>query len=215
MVSLCPVRFSVFPVFNQFRSPSVTSPNRPHEICMMMSPLADVVKLANITRMAHKYHFANVETWALSTLSALRSLQTEDPTPIETHSLTEVAVLCQDDKLLELVCMKWKGLIGENKDLSVAINLFEQLGIHDLCGLSLAYHAMMLQGRGKWNSDPLLTREQRSRLLSGYYTISEICADLPSHPPTFLHHPSCEYDDECQQSWESIWKDITTSNTYL
>src|SRR5271168_768231 len=195
MVSLCPVRFSVFPVLNQFRSPSVTSPNRPHEICMMMSPLADVVKLANITRMAHKYHFANVETWALSTLSALRSLQTEDPTPIETHSLihvTEVAVLCQDDKLLERVRMKWKGLIGENKDLSVAINLFERLGIRDLRGL--AYHAMMLQGRGKWNSDPLLTREQRSRLLSGYYTISEICADLPSHPPTFLHHPYCEAD---------------------
>ena len=203
MVSLCHVGF-------QFSESMVESIplnfNRPHEIGMMMSPLVNVVKLANVARMAHKYHFANLEEWARSAF--ISYLQVENSIPIETHSLvhaTEVAVLCDDAKLLQLVRTKWTGLIEEKKDLSLAINVFERLGMCDLRGL--AYYAMMLQGRGKWNSDPLLTREQRIRLLSGYYTISEICANLPSNPPTFPHHISCQFEDECQESWESLWKD--------
>jgi hypothetical protein len=169
MVSLCLVGFQCFPL-NHFRSTSTTSPNRPHEISIMMSPLADVVKITNIARMAHKYHFANIEIWALDALARL--LQREDPDPIEIPSLilaTEVVVLCDDAKLLQIISPKWKSLIEKNKDLSLAINVFERLGMRDLNGL--AYHAMMLQGRKKWNSDPLLTREQRICLLSGYYEI--------------------------------------------
>jgi len=174
----------------------------------MMSPLADVVKLTNVARMAHKYHFANVEAWALS---ALTCLQTEHSTTIETHSLihiTEVAVLCEDAKLLQLVRKKWKDLIERHNDLSLAISVFERLGICDLNGL--AYNAMMLQGRETWMSDPLLTREQRIRLLSGYHTISQICGNLPSNPPTFAHHHSCQRSNRCQKSWEILWRSATT-----
>ena len=156
--------------------------------------------------MAHKYQFSNIEAWALDTL---RHLQTEHSKPIEAHSLipvTEVAVLCDDAKLLQIVRPKWKSLIEENQDLSLAISVFERLGIRDLNGL--AYHAMMLQGRAKWNSDPLLTREQRIRLLSGYHVISQICASLPSNHPKFLHHDYCGFNDECQKSWESLWNGI-------
>lgn len=173
-----------------------------------MSPLADIVKITNIARMAHKYHFANIEIWALDALARL--LQREDPDPIETPSLilaTEIAVLCDDAKLRQIICPKWKSFIEKNKDLSLAINVFERLGMRDLNGL--AYHAMMLQGRKKWNSDPLLTREQRICLLSGYYEISEICANLPSNPPNFVHHPSCVHG-ACQNSWAVFWKDILT-----
>ena len=141
-----------------------------------MSLQADTMKLVNIARMANKYHFVSVERWALA---ALGRLQTEDPTtPTEINSLinvTEVAVLCDDAKLLDIVRTKWSNLIGKNKDLSVAINVFERLGIfRNLMGT--AYHVIMLQGREKWSSDPLITREQRICLLSGYYTISGICA---------------------------------------
>ena len=49
-----------------------------------------------------------------------------------------------------------------------------------------AYYALMLQGRTAW-TDPLLTRDHRIRLLSGYHEITKLADALPLRPPTFAH----------------------------
>ncbi|KAF8962976.1 hypothetical protein BDZ97DRAFT_1920104 [Flammula alnicola] len=180
----------------------------PQEIAVAMSPEGDIVKLSNVARMAHKYHFITTEAWAIRTI--VTQLQAKPPPPLLTHTLiqvTEAAVLCSDHPLLDAVRQKWKGLIGERKDLAVAIGVTERFGMRDLQGL--AYLAMLLQGRDIWDSEPLLTRDHRIRLLSGYHNLTKFCDALPKTPPDFDHNLSCGRSTDCVEKWTLFWEHIT------
>ena len=180
---------------------------RPQEISTTVSE-GDVTKLSNVVRMAHKYHYITTEAWALGVLLGRFSNQpvSSISTPILVQ-ITEVAVLCEDKPLLDAVRMRWKGLIGKRKDLAVAINVMGRLGIRDLEGL--AYYGMLFEGRGRWDSDPGLTRDQRIRLLSGYYNITKASETLTVTPPKFDHNPACDAEADCEEAWQNFWKAIT------
>ncbi|KJA14502.1 hypothetical protein HYPSUDRAFT_49138 [Hypholoma sublateritium FD-334 SS-4] len=185
----------------------------PQEISTSMSPQADIIKVANVLRMTHKYHFITTECWATTTIT--KYLQHQLPFPLPTDALvriSEVAVLCGDASLLEVIRRKWRGLIGENEQLALALTTTERLGLRDLQGL--AYQAMLLQGRHVWEKEKLLTRDQRIRLLSGYHNISTYSTKIKDEPPLFEHLNGCPEVSSCQDDWESLWSDVNTLQAY-
>lgn len=179
---------------------------RPQEIMTAMAE-GDLAQLSNVVRMAHKYHYITTEAWALGAL--LGRFSSQPASSILTSTLvriTEVAVLCEDKPLLDAVRLRWKGLIGRRKDLAVAINVMGRLGIRDLEGL--AYYGMLFEGKERWDSDPGLTRDQRIRLLSGYYNLAKASEALTRNPPEFVHHSECLDTEDCNEDWRGFWKGV-------
>ena len=186
---------------------------RPSEILMAMTVKANEPQLIHLARIAHKYQFKSIETWALQTLASHYSASSVSPSIQITTQLTELGVLCDCSELLNAAISKWKRLIGEGQAISSAIVIAERLNLRSLLGL--AYHTMMLKGRDVWDSDPHLTRSHRIRLLSGYYTISQIGSDLASTPPRLKHDNTCHRRHTCKAGWAFLWKTINTSKNGL
>lgn len=185
-------------------------PFRPTEI---MTAKASEPRFIHLARLAHKYQFKSIEPWALQTLTAYY-LTSSATLPIETTTkLTELAILCDCSELLAVAISKWKRLIGEGEAISSAIVIAERLNLRTLLGQ--AYHAMMLKGREVWDIDPHLSRSHRIRLLSGYYTLSQMGSELHSTPPRLKHDNSCHRRHACRAGWASLWKIINTSKNGL
>ncbi|KDR83104.1 hypothetical protein GALMADRAFT_88948 [Galerina marginata CBS 339.88] len=179
----------------------------PHEIAGATSFHGDPVKLSNVARMSHKYHFASTETWALVALLVVIDLQSRAPVPLSTDVLvkaTEAAVLCENTPLLDALRVRWRKLIENLQDLGTAISVTERLGLKDLCGLAY-YMAVSHKGRESWISELGLNREQRIRLLSGHHNLSQQCDSLPTDPPDILHHDDCDDPDICDEDWGVLW----------
>ena len=187
--------------------------SRPSEIIVAMTTKANEPRLIHLARIAHKYQFKSIETWALQTLATHYSASSVSPSIQITAQLTELAVLCDCTELLSAAISKWKRLIGEGQAISSAIVIAERLNLRSLLGL--AYHTMMLKGRDVWDSDPQLTRSHRIRLLSGHYTISQIGSDLASTPPRLKHDSTCHRRNTCRAGWASLWRVINTSKNGL
>ncbi|KAK7460552.1 hypothetical protein VKT23_009272 [Stygiomarasmius scandens] len=212
---------------DEFRSLCWSLYALPAEVFQMPSTQADVIRLIRLARIAHKYTFRSTESWALHVLTVC---QTSDPsdsisitsTPILTQ-LTEVAVLCNHEELHEAVEPIWADLLfsGQTDDIVAAMTVADKLNLRPLLGL--AYYLMMLKGKDEWNSAPKLTRDQKIRLLSGYYNISRACDALPSNSPNLVHHPSCFMQAgvgvqgtaahtahvRCGEAWSSLWSGLT------
>lgn len=199
---------------------------RPHELMIATTTEANTMQLLNLSRISHKYQFRSIETWAISALTmfyirpgALDDIPSTDPDPLPlTHvttappafptpslvQLTEIATLCERVDLLDAAVARWKRLIGEGKDLALAISLGERFNLRSVLGI--AYHAMMLKGKTPWESDPLLTRDQRIRLLCGYYACGKLHDTLPSQPPVLTHSSRCPSNVRCTKAWGMLWK---------
>ncbi|KAF9236486.1 hypothetical protein BU15DRAFT_49906, partial [Melanogaster broomeanus] len=182
----------------------------PHELEVAMTTKAISLKLFHLARITHKYEFRATEGWALDKLKALYMRPTyshiddaEGPSLVQ---LTELASLCEQRDLLEAATARWKRLIASGKDIALAIGIAERLNLRALLGL--AYHAMLLQGREVWDTDPVLTRAQRIRLLSGHYTLGRLCERLPNEPPVLQHNPRCTGGAQvrCNQAWAGLWR---------
>lgn len=173
-----------------------------------MSIQVNNVKLAPVARIAHKYHFSSIEFWALQSLTVLHKQHTEPIPTSHLMQITETAVLCDSAELLDVVIVKWKRLLGEGKEVPVAIQVAERFNLRGLLGL--AYNSMMLKGRAQWESDSRLTRTQRIRLLSGHYNLLKLCEELSSSPPRFTHDSTCigQGKVHCKKAWTSLWKTI-------
>lgn len=172
---------------------------------------SNLLRLCFVAKLAHKYSFQTTEAWATDALfSCTRNhISNRVETPLDVlEKLTSVAILCGDASkgLLEMVRTRWKILIAERKDLALIIRYMGQLGLRDLEGC--AYHAMMLEGRDAWNADPLLTREQHIRLLSGHYNLSKYGRDLQYDPPSYTHNPVCNNHALCEVRWAHLWEVI-------
>ncbi|KAK1229922.1 hypothetical protein PQX77_007021 [Marasmius sp. AFHP31] len=183
----------------------------PAEVFQMPSTQSDVVRFIHLARIAHKYSFRTTENWALHVLTVCQTnsdiMPKANSTPILTQ-LTEVAVLCNHEELHEAVEPMWADLLftGQTEDIISAMTVADKLNLRPLLGL--AYYLMMLKGREEWNNSNLksaLTREQKIRLLSGYYNISRACEALPTNAPTLVHHPTCFMQGRCSEAWQSIW----------
>ncbi|KIK54785.1 hypothetical protein GYMLUDRAFT_264487 [Collybiopsis luxurians FD-317 M1] len=165
------------------------------------------------------------------------------------NQLTEVAVLCANEELHEAVEPLWADLLfaGQSKDIISAMTIADRYRAQLRPLLGLAYYLMMLKGKEEWSkcaagvdvdeeesssSDKAgttklrLTRDQRIRLLSGYYNLSRACEALPNNPPKLTHHPSCYLPAQqaqaaiglggagtaaahaharCSEAWEALW----------
>jgi len=188
-----------------------------------MTDDANCMQLLHIARIAHKYQFKSIETWASTALSryysrigAFEGLSTvsNDSDDANTPSLTqitELAGLCENRELLEAAVDKWKRLVSEGKDVALAIGLAERLNIRSLLGL--AYHSMMLNGKSHWDSEPLLARNQKVRLLAGYYSLSKLWESMPSQTPPLVHSVRCTSQQRCNRSWVQLWRLILEKGT--
>ncbi|KAG6377232.1 hypothetical protein JVT61DRAFT_1286 [Boletus reticuloceps] len=184
--------------------------HRPHELEGAMTAKAISLKLFNLARITHKYEFRAIENWALDKLKTIYMR------PVHSHiddaegpnlvQLTELASLCEQRDLLDAATARWKRLIVSGKDVALAIGMAERLNLRSLLGL--AYHAMLLQGREVWDTDQLLTRTHRIRLLSGHYALGRLGERLPSEPPLLQHHPRCTGSAQvrCNQAWAGLWR---------
>ncbi|KAJ3989201.1 hypothetical protein F5890DRAFT_1549835 [Lentinula detonsa] len=162
--------------------------------------------------------------------------------------LTEVAVLCTHDELHEAVEPIWADLLfaGQTQDIVSAMGLADRYKSQLRPLLGLAYYLMMLKGKEEWTKSasgdveddsekkkkPRLSRDQRIRLLSGYYNLSRACEALPTNPPKLTHHPSCFMPAQqaqqtiglggagsaaahaharCGESWDTLWAGLVMS----
>lgn len=184
---------------------------------------ANCTLLVNLARMAHKYQFRSIETWVLSAVYNFYSRSGAfDPVPTTTpptlppapppsappslEQLTELAALCERPDLLDLAIARWKKQIGEGRDLALAINIGERLNLRPILGL--AYHAMMLKGRAHWETESTLARDQRVRLLSGYYALTKLWEALPGQPPVLAHSVRCTSNQRCSKAFGQLWKAV-------
>jgi hypothetical protein len=188
-----------------------------------MTDDANCIQLLHIARIAHKYQFKSIETWASTALSRFYtrigafeglSTVTNDNDDANTPSLTqitELAGLCENRDLLEAAVDKWKRLVSEGKDVALAIGLAERLNIRPLLGL--AYHSMMLNGKAHWDSETLLARNQKVRLFAGYYSLSKLWETMPSQTPPLVHSVRCTSQQRCNRSWAQLWRLILEKGT--
>jgi hypothetical protein len=181
----------------------------PAELVQLSSPdgYLNTMRFIHLARIAHKYQFRTTERWALQVLITYTK-RTDSQNTSCLEQLTEVASLCACPELLNDAVARWKTLLAQGRDVALAIGLGERLGLKKLTGL--AYHKMMIAGRSIWDADPILTRSQKVRLLSGYYTLSHLCESLPSQPPSFSHDSSCVVARCCAATWLNLWKVITS-----
>ena len=164
----------------------------PHDLMVALTPNANPLQLFHLSRITHKYQFRSIETWALTALTACytRSLSSSfDSQNPSLAQITELAALCEQKELLDACITRWKRLLGESKDVSLAIDVSEKLGLRGLMGL--AYHSMLLKGQEAWEQDEMLSREQRIRLLSGHYKLGKLWERLPNEPPVLNHSTRC------------------------
>ena len=197
--------------------------HRPNELMIAMTDDANCMQLLHIARIAHKYQFKSIETWASAALSryytrigAFENLSTvtndsDDANIPSLTQITELSGLCENRELLEAAVDKWKRLVSEGKDVALAIGLAERLNIRPLLGL--ACHSMMLNGRAHWDSEPLLTRNQKVRLYAGYYSLSKLWESMPNQTPPLVHSGRCTSQQRCTRSWTQLWRLILEKGT--
>lgn len=186
---------------------TIPRPAELHQFSTPTDPDFDILRFIQLARIAHKYQFRSTERWALQVLVAYtKRIELQNTAHLE--QLTEVAALCACQELLNDAVARWKVLLHQGRDVAIAIRLGERLGLKKLTGL--AYNKMMIIGRSTWDADTALTRSQKIRLLSGYYTLSHLCDLLPSRPPTFAHDSSCVVTHCCVNTWSNLWELLTT-----
>ncbi|EMD39795.1 hypothetical protein CERSUDRAFT_112062 [Gelatoporia subvermispora B] len=202
----------------------------PHELMTAMTSEANCTQLLNLARITHKYQFRSIETWTLSALSKYYSQPgaLDDIPPVNAPTgllqppltdgpslvqLTELAALCERPDLLDIATSRWKRLIGEGKDLALAIDIGERFNLRSMLGL--AYHAMMLKGKAHWDADPMLTREQKIRLFCGYYALGKFWDALPAVAPIISHSAQCTSQQRCAKAWGALWKAVLEMGTQV
>jgi hypothetical protein len=202
-----------------------------------MTPEANSTQLVALARITNKYQFRSLELWALSALHIYYSRPgafddvptTHPPLPVlplphtggsaslpaqpSLVQLTELAALCERPDLLDTTVARWKRLIGEGRDLALAIAVGERFNLRPMLGL--AYHAMLLKGKAAWDADPYLTRDQRVRLLSGYYSLGKLWDALVANAPTLTHTTRCTSQQRCNKSFGLLWKTILDTSTQV
>ncbi|KAH9889764.1 hypothetical protein C8Q73DRAFT_653099 [Cubamyces lactineus] len=146
--------------------------------------------------------------------------QTAPPTPGLSAShpptlvqLTELAALCERADLLECAVTRWKRLVGEGRDLVLALTIGERFNLRPVMGL--AYHALMLRGKAHWDAERALTRSQRVRLLAGYYALTKLWDALPGQPPPLTHGARCTSQQRCAKAFGALWRAVLETGTQV
>lgn len=180
-----------------------------------MTSEANCVQLFDLARISHKYQFRSLESWALGALHAYYSRPGAfDVLPASVPegsgpsliALTELAALCERRDLLEAATARWLRQLRDGRDVALAIGVAERLNIRPLLGA--AYHAMLLKGREQWDAEPLLSRQQRVRLLSGHYALSRLGDEMAGNAPSLTHSARCTAQPKCGKAWATLWRNV-------
>ena len=133
--------------------------------------------------------------------------------PPTLEQLTELAALCEHRDLLDATIARWKRLIGEGRDLVLAITIGERFNLRAVAGL--AYHALMLRGKPAWDAERALSHAQRVRLLAGYYALCKLWDALPGQPPQITHTARCTSQQRCAKAWGTLWRTVLETGTSI
>jgi len=135
-------------------------PARPHEVKQLTSPSANLDHLIDITRLANKYSFKLLETWALD---AIQDFVNRKPSPIlnvtpSSHAYTfpgtesqssawssntenqltrliRLAQLCQHDRLMTTMITRLRQLMSSSVEYAyLAMKLSDELDLRSLRG---------------------------------------------------------------------------------
>ena len=135
-------------------------PARPHEVKQLTSPSANLDHLIDITRLANKYSFKSLETWALD---AIQDFVNRKPSPIlnvtpSSHAYTfpgtesqssawssntenqltrliRLAQLCQHDRLMTTMITRLRQLMSSSVEYAyLAMKLSDELDLRSLRG---------------------------------------------------------------------------------
>lgn len=185
--------------------------NRPKELQLQQSAGGDLGRLLIIARMTHKYQFTTTEAWALDAVSTMIPIFPKfwknSSGPI---SVLEVAIICNCEALQDLILDHWVPKILSRNLLPISALLTgEKYQIKRLQGA--AYYGLLFSGTGRDVLSPLkippeLNKDQRARLISGYWRIAELkavepeLASLPGSGACFGH------DTSCVVAWRSQWE---------
>jgi hypothetical protein len=198
--------------------------NRPHERQDASNGITALHRCCCLARIAHKYHFQAVETWALETLSEFWTGADRHTTypKLQLVETTNIAFLCQHPRLTELITSAWMEIVRSANDpasavdLSLAINVAEQHSLSNIMGR--AYYALMILGRDSWERDCILNRPQRLRLLYGFHDLALQCSSLPTQAAPNITHSGCQsaytFSGEsfppsaCQTGWSHMWRKL-------
>ncbi|THH30049.1 hypothetical protein EUX98_g4138 [Antrodiella citrinella] len=188
----------------------------PHEFMLATGPDANCVQLVHLARISHKYQFRSIETWALGVLNSYFNLNPTafDTLPSTTPTLNHPNNHPTEGSTPSLVQVTELATLWEGKDLALAISIGERFNLKPILGL--AYFHMMLKGRQHWDTEASLSRDQRIRLLSGYYSLGKLWDVLPSQPPVLTHSARCTSQQRCTKAWGALWKaSLETSSSII
>lgn len=166
--------------------------------------------MLTIAEITHKYHFAELGSWAVQTVESVfcQTIVSE----IYHERLLRLATVTNDTRLYEtfvstLVSRLLDGTLAPTETLIMA----DRLQIHNLQGV--AYYAQLL-ALEKNNPDAQilfppgcpLNRDQRVRLLAGYMSLAkrwDYLRDNPVDDPS----PSClMHATSCRIRWDKQWR---------
>lgn len=156
--------------------------------------------------VAERYRFVEALTHVCSALAFYHSQSWVNDDPLTSTNLpdvTKLAVLCGNQYLLDTVQNTWLELFEQERDLVLGMTVAEKYNLRHL--MAKAYYKMMLREPKVWWADPILTEEQRNRLVLGRSRIKHLRKSL-RHYPALEHDSSCTDTDKCDAAWSLLWK---------
>ncbi|KIM80964.1 hypothetical protein PILCRDRAFT_89277 [Piloderma croceum F 1598] len=191
----------------QFRSLVFILYALPHQIeALLLDKVTRFPELLTIAEITHKYHFAELGSWAVQTVESVFCQTTVSQ--IYHERLLRLATVTNDTRLYEtfvstLIERLMDGTLAPTETLIMA----DRLQIHNLQGV--AYYAQLLALEK--NNGILfppgcpLNRDQRVRLLAGYMSLAkrwDYLRDNPLDDPS----PTCSVHMNCRNCWDKQWR---------
>jgi len=182
----------------------------PHQIeALLLDKVTRFPELLTIAEITHKYHFAELGSWAVQTVESVFCQTTVSQ--IYHERLLRLATVTNDTRLYEtFVSTLTERLMDGTLAPTETLIMADQLQIHNLQGV--AYYAQLL-ALEKNNPDTILfppgcplSRDQRVRLLAGYMSLAkrwDYLRDNPVDDPS----PTCSmHNTNCRNRWDKQWR---------
>ncbi|KZT19975.1 hypothetical protein NEOLEDRAFT_1076570 [Neolentinus lepideus HHB14362 ss-1] len=190
----------------------------PLELQAYNSASADVDNLITIAEITNKYHFTSVETWAVDALhNVLSGVYGKSQTDLATCDSTllarllETAILCNHTRLRSLIVSKWSNrILLRDVSPALAIVVADRHALRSLQGI--AYYVQLMEvgcDPQKLTADTTLSRDQRTRLLSGHWSLVKLWDRLRVTAPAFERSDGCTFHNHgCLKVWEDQWLEV-------
>ncbi|KAF7768277.1 hypothetical protein Agabi119p4_7520 [Agaricus bisporus var. burnettii] len=202
-----------------------------------------VSELIRVVAISHKYEFASYCEWAWSALDAHFTAFPSNflhkcGTWAAVGRILNLAIECEKSTFVDRIEQVWFHRISSlSPDRTTAFA--EALNVAEGSDRLRNFHANLyyaylrssgifekqlqdttpitLDGVGSYTDESLvkLSGERRMRLLTGYWSLSQLRLKM-SQPPKLMDNPSCAiHTSDCVPRWESWWKDVLNNATRI